>query len=58
MMENETGYGLEKKFGAVRIATLRSIPCTVSLSKDTFTFIDELFNIIWQDSNPVLPPNR
>jgi hypothetical protein len=46
MMENETGYGLEKKFGAVKIATLRSIPCTVSLSKDTFTFIDELFSII------------
>lgn len=30
MMENETGYGLEKKFGCVKVMTLRSVPCTVS----------------------------
>lgn len=30
MMENETGYGMEKKFGCVKVGTLRSTPCTVS----------------------------
>jgi len=29
MMDNETGFGLEKKFGCVKLATLRSIPCTM-----------------------------
>jgi len=29
MMDNETGFGLEKKFGCVKIATLRSTPCTM-----------------------------
>jgi len=31
MMENETWSGMEKKFGCVKVMTLRSIPCTVSL---------------------------
>lgn len=35
MMENETGYGMEKKFGCVKVGTLRSTPCTVS---STFFF--------------------
>lgn len=28
-MDNETGYGLEKKFGCVKVSTLRSSPCTI-----------------------------
>lgn len=32
MMDNETGYGMEKKFGCVKVMTLRSVPCTVSFS--------------------------
>ena len=30
MMENEMGFGMDKKFGCVRIHTLRNSPCTVS----------------------------
>lgn len=30
MMENEIGYGQEKKYGAVKITKLRNTPCTVS----------------------------
>jgi hypothetical protein len=31
MMENEIGFGMEKKFGVVKIGTLRSTACTVSI---------------------------
>ena len=36
MMENEIGYGQEKKYGAIKITKLRNIPCTVSTLKNNF----------------------
>ena len=38
MMENEIGYGQEKKYGAIKITKLRNIPCTVSTLKSNFFF--------------------
>lgn len=45
MMDNETGYGLEKKFGCVKIGTLRDTSCTVSSNlRININLSDELFN--------------
>jgi len=43
MMENEIGYGQEKKYGAIKITKLRNIPCTVSTLKHNFV-IDSICN--------------
>ena len=32
MMENEIGYGQEKKYGSIKMTKLRNIPCTVSIA--------------------------
>jgi hypothetical protein len=44
MMDNETGFGLEKKFGCVKIATLRSTPCTVSNFANLYLALDAILN--------------
>ncbi len=41
MMENEIGYGAEKKYGAIKMTKLRNTPCTVSKLKHNF-FVDSI----------------
>jgi hypothetical protein len=42
MIDNETGFGLEKKFGCVKISTFKTTPCTVSFWRIFLSSVDEL----------------
>lgn len=46
MMENEIGYGQEKKYGAIKITKLRNIPCTIQFVTNRETGIEEFFLVI------------
>ena len=43
-MENEVGFGMDKKFGCVRVQTLRSTPCTVRYPRVLLVVLDALLD--------------